>query len=174
MVTEAKILKVKQLSEELKNNSAFFVTEYKGLKVSDLVELRASLGAFQSTYRVVKNTLFRRALLDAGLKDAAEFFHGPVAVAFVSGDVVTAAKALLDFSKKNSNLKLKAGVVEGKILAPGEVQALAALPGRQVLLAMVARAAMAPLTRFVFILQGQLLKLVLVLNAWKEKKQQSS
>jgi len=170
MVTEAKISMVKQLTDELKNNSAFFITEYKGLKVSDLVELRNSLRTFNSSYRVVKNTLFRRALNDIGLKDAGEFFHGPVAVAFVSGDVVPAVKALMDFNKKNSNLKVKAAVVDGKLLSSAEIQTLALLPGRNVLLAMIMRTAMGPVNNFVFILKGQLNKLVWVLNALKDRK----
>ena len=138
MAREDKVSAVAELTERFQSSDGAVLTEYRGLTVSQLAELRAALGG-GTTYQVVKNTLTKRAASEAGL--ASEFdalLTGPSAIAFVKGDVVEAAKGLRDFSRTNPLLVIKGGVLDGKAISPAEIERLADLEPREVLLAKLA------------------------------------
>ena len=138
MAREDKVSAVAELTERFQSSDGAVLTEYRGLTVSQLAELRAALGG-GTTYQVVKNTLTKRAASEAGL--ASEFdalLNGPSAIAFVKGDVVEAAKGLRDFSRSNPLLVIKGGVLDGKAISPAEIERLADLEPREVLLAKLA------------------------------------
>jgi large subunit ribosomal protein L10 len=145
MVNAEKVAAVTELTERFKDSSGAVLTEYRGLTVAQLAELRKSLGD-NATFTVVKNTLTKIALTDAGLADQlSPLLAGPSAVAFVDGDVVEAAKGLRDFARANPLLVIKGGVLDGKAISPSEIISLADLEPREVLLAKLAGAMKASL-----------------------------
>jgi large subunit ribosomal protein L10 len=145
MVNAQKVAEVAELAERFKDSSGAVLTEYRGLTVAQLAELRRSLGN-NATFTVVKNTLTKLAVTDAGLADQlSPLLAGPSAVAFVDGDVVEAAKGLRDFAKANPLLVIKGGVLDGKAISPSEIIRLADLEPREVLLAKLAGAMKASL-----------------------------
>ncbi len=138
MAREDKVSAVAELTEQFQSSDGAVLTEYRGLTVSQLAELRASLGG-GTTYQVVKNTLTRRAASEAGLASELDaLLIGPSAIAFVKGDVVEAAKGLRDFSRTNPLLVIKGGVLDGKGISPADIERLADLEPREVLLAKLA------------------------------------
>ena len=145
MANAEKVAAVAELTERFKDSSGAVLTEYRGLTVAQLAELRKSLGD-NATFTVVKNTLTKIAVTDAGLADQlSSLLAGPSAVAFVDGDVVEAAKGLRDFAKANPLLVIKGGVLDGKAISPSEIIKLADLEPREVLLAKLAGAMKASL-----------------------------
>ena len=147
MPTPEKIQAVADIRERLEGAEAVFFTEYRGLSVKAVQDLRRSLRESGAEYRVVKMTLAKLAAGEAGMEGLDEFLSGPTALAFAHGDPVATAKALKDFSKDNAVFVLKAGYLSGDILTPEEVSRLADLEPRDVLLAMIAGAAKAPLCK---------------------------
>jgi large subunit ribosomal protein L10 len=140
MANAEKVAAVAELTDRFRDSSGAVLTEYRGLTVAQLAELRRSL-ADHATFTVVKNTLTKRAVTEAGLVDQlASLLTGPSAVAFVDGDVVEAAKSLRDFAKANPLLVIKGGVLDGKAITPSEIIKLADLEPREVLLAKLAGA----------------------------------
>ena len=139
MARPDKAAAVAELSEEFRSSNAAVLTEYRGLTVKQLQELRRVLGA-DTTYAVVKNTLTKIAAKDAGIEGLDDLLVGPSAIAFVRGDVVEAAKGLRDFTKANQALVVKGGVLDGKSLDADEMRRLADLESREVLLAKLAGA----------------------------------
>lgn len=160
---------VAELADKFRNSSATMLTEYRGLKVSQLTELRRSLGR-NTTYTVTKNTLAKRAATEAGLEGLDTLLTGPTALAFVSGDPVEAAKGLRDFAKANPLLVIKGGVFEGKPLTAAEVQKLADLESREVLLAKLAGAMKANLSKAAAVFQAPLSKMARTAAALQDKK----
>ena len=145
MANAEKVAAVAELTGRFKDSSGAVLTEYRGLTVAQLAELRRSLGD-NATFAVVKNTLTKIAVTDAGLSDQlASMLAGPSAIAFVDGDVVEAAKGLRDFAKANPLLVIKGGVLDGKAITPAEIISLADLEPRDVLLAKLAGAMKASL-----------------------------
>ena len=145
MANAEKVAAVAELTERFKDSSGAVLTEYRGLTVAQLADLRRSLGD-HATFAVVKNTLTKIALTEAGLSDQmSSMLGGPSAIAFVGGDVVEAAKGLRDFAKANPLLVIKGGVLDGKAITPGEIVRLADLEPRDVLLAKLAGAMKASL-----------------------------
>jgi large subunit ribosomal protein L10 len=145
MANAEKVAAVTELTERFKDSSGAVLTEYRGLTVAQLAELRRSLGD-NATFAVVKNTLTKIAVTDAGLSDQlASMLVGPSAIAFVDGDVVEAAKGLRDFARANPLLVIKGGVLDGKAITPAEIISLADLEPRDVLLAKLAGAMKASL-----------------------------
>jgi large subunit ribosomal protein L10 len=145
MANAEKVAAVAELTERFRSSSGAVLTEYRGLTVAQLAELRRSLGD-DATFAVVKNTLTKLAVTDAGLSDQlSSLLAGPSAVAFVDGDVVEAAKGLRDFAKANPLLVIKGGVLDGKAISPAEIIKLADLEPRDVLLAKLAGAMKASL-----------------------------
>ena len=140
-----KVQAVAEIKESLEGSEAVFLTEYRGLSVKAVQELRASLRASGAEYKVVKMTLARLAADDAGITGLDEHLLGPTALAFAKSDPVATAKALRDFSKSHEVFILKAGVLSGTILGPEEVSRLAEIEPREILLAKIAGAAKAPL-----------------------------
>lgn len=130
---------IAELTREFEGSSAAVLTEYRGLTVAQLKELRVSLGG-NAKFAVAKNTLAKIAAKQAGVPVPEELLTGPTAIAFVKGDLVEAAKGLRDFAKANPLLIIKGGVVEGKAMSPDEITKLADLESREVLLAKLAGA----------------------------------
>ncbi len=148
MARDPKHSAVKEITEEFRSSSAAVLTEYRGLTVAQLKELRRSLGG-NATYAVVKNTLTKLAARDAGLEGLDGFLSGPSAIAFVKGDPVEAAKGLRDFARVHPKLVIKAGYLDGNVLSAAEVARLADLESREVLLAKLAGAMNASLQQAV-------------------------
>jgi large subunit ribosomal protein L10 len=147
MANAEKVAAVAELTEHFQNSAGAVLTEYRGLTVAQLRELRGSLGE-GATFAVVKNTLTKIAVSRAGLeKELSSLLSGPSAIAFVTGDVVETAKGLRDFAKANPLLVIKGGVLDGKALTPEEITRLADLEPREVLLAKLAGAMKASTAR---------------------------
>jgi large subunit ribosomal protein L10 len=145
MANAEKVAAVAELTERFKDSPGAVLTEYRGLTVAQLAALRRSLGD-HATFAVVKNTLTKIAVTEAGLGDQlSSLLVGPSAIAFVEGDVVEAAKGLRDFAKANPLLVIKGGVLDGKAMSPSEITKLADLEPREVLLAKLAGAMKASL-----------------------------
>src|SRR6266576_3299451 len=141
---------IDEIKQRFGDADAAVLTEYRGLTVTDIANLRASLRPAATDYKVFKNTLARRAATDAGLGELVEALVGPIAIAFVrkeGGDAVTAAKALRDFARTNPNLVLKGGVLGPRLLTTAEIEELADVPPREQLLARLAGGFQAPLTK---------------------------
>ncbi len=149
-----KVEAVARIAERLRGSDAVFVTEYRGLTVTELASLRTSLRPAGAEYAVYKNTLARLAVREVGLEGLEEMLVGPTALTFVSGDIAAAAKALRDVSKTNANLVLKGGALGETLLGAGDIVALADLPSREELLARMAGALQAPLTKTAGLLQA--------------------
>jgi large subunit ribosomal protein L10 len=139
MARPDKAAAVAELTDEFRSSNGAVLTEYRGLTVAQLRQLRTALGD-DVNYAVVKNTLTKIAAKDAGVESFDSLLEGPSAIAFIKGDPVVAAKSLRDFAKANPLLVIKAGVLEGKALGTDEINKLADLESREVLLAKLAGA----------------------------------
>jgi large subunit ribosomal protein L10 len=140
MARADKAAAIAELKEEFQSSQGAVLTEYRGLTVAQISSLRHSLGQ-NARFRVVKNTLTKIAANEAGLgSDVLDLFEGPSAVAFVRGDVIETAKGLRDFAKTNPLLVIKGGVIDGKAMSPEDINKLADLESREVLLSKVAGA----------------------------------
>jgi large subunit ribosomal protein L10 len=159
---------VAELKEFFSNSDAAVLTEYRGLTVAQLKELRRSLGE-NAEYAVVKNTLTAIAAKEMGIDAFDGQLAGPSAIAFISGDPVEAAKSLRDFAKTNPQLIIKSGYLEGKALTEAEIKQLADLESREVLLAKVAGAAKASLSKAAALFQAPLSKTVRTAEALRAK-----
>src|SRR3984885_8880548 len=146
MAKADKATAVADIAEQFKSSTATVITEYRGLTVANLAELRRSLGD-SATYSVAKNTLIRRAATEAGVDGLEELFVGPTAIAFVTGEAVDAAKALKKFAKDHKALVIKGGYMDGRPLTVAEVERIADLESREVLLAKLAGAMKANLSK---------------------------
>lgn len=164
MARPDKAAKVAELKEEFSTSAAAVLTEYRGLTVKDLRNLRRSLGE-DATYAVAKNTLAAIAAKEAGIEGLDESLKGPTAIAFVKGDIAAAAKGLRDFAKANPFLAIKGGVLEGKFLDSQAVLKLADLESREVLLAKMAGALQANLAKAAYMLAAPLSQGARVLGA---------
>ncbi len=162
---------VAELTEQFRNSSATVLTEYRGLTVAEMSELRRSLGS-ETKYSVSKNTLAKRAAVDAGIEGLDALFAGPTALAFVGGDVVEAAKSLRAFAKTNPTLVIKGGVFEGKAISADEVNKLADLESREVLLAKLAGAMKGNLTKAAATFQAPLAQVARLAAALQDKRAQ--
>ncbi len=136
-----------EVRERLRHADAAILTEYRGLSVKQLADLRGSLTPVGGSYKIYKNSLMRFAAADLGLDELTPLLDGPTAVAFVDGDAATVAKALRDYARANPTLVVKGGVLGSKVLSAQETTALAALPSRDVLLAQLAGGLAAPMQR---------------------------
>ena len=146
MARADKATAVADIAEQFRDSTATVITEYRGLSVANLAELRRSL-APSATYSVAKNTLIRRAASEAGIEGLDELFVGPTAIAFVSGEAVDAAKAIKTFAKEHKALVIKGGYMDGHALTVAEVERIADLESREVLLAKLAGAMKANLSK---------------------------
>jgi large subunit ribosomal protein L10 len=147
MARPEKVATVEEIKGKLEDARAAVLTEYRGLTVSELADLRAALRAAEAEYKVYKNTLARRAAEEAGLGDLVSLLQGPTAITFVKGDAVAVAKALRDYSKANAHLVVKGGILGTRVIQPNDVAALADIEPREVLLAKIAGGFQAPLVK---------------------------
>jgi large subunit ribosomal protein L10 len=168
MPNDAKVSAVAELVQHFNDAAATVITEYRGLTVKQVTQLRTALGR-GTTYAVVKNTLTKRAAAQAGVPIADSLLVGPTAIAFVKGDPVEAAKGLRDFARTHPLLVIKGGVVEGKALDAGEVARIADLDSREVLLAKVAGVVKALPTRAAALFQAPLSQVARLAKALEEK-----
>ncbi len=161
---------VKNLTESLKNSKAVVFSDFKGLKVKDMTELRSQLREKGVDMKVFKKTLLTIALKDAGVELDANKFKGQIAVAVAREDEVEAAKIIAKMAKANDNLKIVGGLIGKNILSDEEVKALAKLPSKEEMLAKLVGTLNAPISGFVNVLAGNLRGLVQVLKAVAESK----
>ncbi|GGJ98483.1 50S ribosomal protein L10 [Pilimelia anulata] len=168
-VRSDKAAAVAELTDSFKNSPATVLTEYRGLTVAQLTTLRRSLGQ-GAKYSVAKNTLAKRAAVEAGIAGLDELFTGPTALAFVAGDPVEAAKSLRDFAKTNPHLIIKGGVFEGRAISADEVKKLADLESREVLLAKLAGAMKGNLSKAAALFQAPLAKAARAAAALRDKR----
>jgi large subunit ribosomal protein L10 len=159
---------VAELAEAFRTASAAVLTEYRGLSVKQITELRRALGG-DTSYAIVKNSLTSIAARDAGLEGLDEMLTGPTAVAFVGGDPVEAAKSLRDFARTHPVLVVKGGVMDGKALSADEMRTLADLESREVLLGKLAGAMLASLSQAVYLLNAPLAQAARLAAALQQK-----
>ncbi len=169
MAKPDKVQAVTDIADRFRTSSAAVITEYSGLTVSQITNLRRSLGA-GATYRVAKNTLVKRAAADAGVEGLEHLFIGPTAIAFVTGEPVDAAKVLRDFAKDNKGLVIKGGYMDGRPLTVDEVTQIADLDSREVLLAKLAGAMNATLANMASLLAASTSETVRLVAALEEKR----
>src|SRR3954469_3582982 len=169
MPTQAKAAVIEEITERFQSSSAAVLTEYRGLTVAQLTQLRRSLGE-GSSYAVVKNTLTKRAAEQVGFSELSPLLSGPTAIAFIEGDPVEAAKAIRDFARAHPLLVVKGGVVEGRTVDAREVTRLADVESREVLLAKLAGAMKGNLTKAAGLFQAPLSQMARLGAALQEKK----
>ena len=170
MPTQAKAAVINEITARFPESSAAVLTEYRGLTVAQLTQLRRSLGA-GSSYAVVQNTLTKRAAGAVGFSDLDPLLNGPTAIAFIAGDPVEAAKAIRDFARANPALVVKGGIVEGRTVDAAEVTRLADVESREVLLARMAGAMKGNLTKAAGLFQAPLSQVARLAAALQEKKE---
>jgi large subunit ribosomal protein L10 len=165
-----KIERVAALKEQIEGSAALLLTEYRGLTVSEISELRKSLGEGGARFAVIKNTLMRRALEQTDAAELGSLFEGPSAVAFVREDPVTAAKSVTAASKKFPALILKGGFVEGRVLSADEAKSLADLETREVMLSKVAGLMKGEMSRAASMFQAAQSRFLSLLEAFKAQR----
>jgi large subunit ribosomal protein L10 len=168
-VNEKKVKTVEELRDKFGRSKAAILTDYRGLNVADITELRKKLREQGVEFKVVKNTLTRIAIKDFNY-NLDQFLEGPTAIAFSYKDPVAPAKVLVDFAKAHKELEIKAGVVEGKVLNSDMIADLSKMPPREELLAKAVGSIQSPLYGIVGVLQGTLRNLVYTLQAIQDKK----
>jgi large subunit ribosomal protein L10 len=149
-----KVAVVNEVRDRLEASDGAVLTEYRGLSVSELAELRQGLSAAGGDYKIYKNTLVRLAVADGPQAPIHDMLTGPTAIAFVHGDVSAVAKTLRDFARNNPNLVVKGGMVGSGVLSAGDIGVLADLPSRDTLLAQFAGALSAPLQQLAGLIQA--------------------
>jgi large subunit ribosomal protein L10 len=168
MPNPEKTKKVAALKGRIEGSSALLVTEYRGLSVHDTTELRRSLSD-TARFAIVENTLMQRASAEAGIEALEALLEGPTAVAFVDGDVVTAAKRVVDAGKRYPALILKGGYLDGRVLDTAEAASLATLESREVMLSRVAGLLKADLSRAASAFQAVQARFLRLLESYKDK-----
>ena len=171
MPTAQKEQTIERLRERLDGAKCLYVTDFTGLDVASMTDLRARLTAARVEYLVVKNTLARRALSEGPFAELAKHMTGPNAFAVSRDDVVAAAKILTDFAKERERPQIKAGVIEGQVISLEEIRRIASLPPREQLLAQVVGHARAPIAGLVFVLHGLLAKFVRTVEAVRVQRE---
>ncbi|WP_299298863.1 50S ribosomal protein L10 [uncultured Brachybacterium sp.] len=170
MANPEKVDAVSEIAELFRESDAAVITEYRGLSVGDLKELRRSLGS-ETTYAVVKNTLTEIAAREAGINAFDGTLSGPTAIAFIKGEPVGPAKALRDFAKTHDQLVIKSGFFEGNVLSQEDVQKLADLESREVLLAKAAGAMKASMSKAAATFAAPLSKAARTVDALRAKQE---
>jgi large subunit ribosomal protein L10 len=166
-----KVAVVNEVRDRMDAADGALLTEYRGLTVAELAELRRELTAAGGDYKVYKNTLVRLAVADTPRAGVSDLLTGPTAIAFVQGDVSAVAKALRDFARANPNLIVKGGVVGGTVMSAADVDVLAELPSRETLLAQFAGALSAPLQQLAGLVQALPRNLAYGISALLEQRQ---
>jgi len=171
-VVEKKKEIVKNLKEKIDSASVLLISNYRGVSVKQITELRKSLITEDSEYKIVKNTLIGRALKDAGFEQLNEHLAGPTGLLLGYSDPVGPLKVLVEFIEDIEKGEIKAGIVEKTVIDGKGIAAMAKLPPKEELLAKVVGSLQSPIYGFVNVLQGNIRKLVYALNAIKDKKGQ--
>lgn len=161
-ILDAKKAQVEKLSEKFKNAKMIIFTEYRGISVEDDTKLRATIRNNGDEYAVVKNSLISHSLASAGI-EGIDKFEGPTAVVISANDYVNPAKAIYDYSKDNEFYKIKAGIMDGKIIDVKEIKKLASLPSKETLYSMLASA-----------LIGNIRNLAVVLDQTRQKQEENA
>ena len=171
MARPDKTAAVAEIVEQFNDSAGAVLTEYRGLSVKQLQDLRRALGE-NANYAVVKNTLTQIAATEAGVEGFDSLLTGPTAIAFINGDVVEAAKGLRDFAKANPALVIKGGVLDGNLLDATEIARLADLESREVLLARLAGGMLASLSQAVYLFNAPLAQVARLAGALQAKVEQ--
>lgn len=168
---EKKEILVADLAEKLTTSKSVVFTDYRGLTVEEIEEVRNQLRAEGIEFKVIKNTLFKLAAKKAGVEISEDVTHGhPVAVAFAGEDEIAPAKITYTYTKKNDKFAIIGGVLEGKQISDIMVKSLASLPGREELYAKIVGSLVSPLSGLVNVMQGNIRGLVNVLGAIRDNK----
>ena len=171
MARPDKTAAVAELANEFRTSEGAVLTDYRGLTVKQLQELRRVLGD-NASYAVVKNTLTKIAAQDAGIAGFDDLLVGPTAIAFIKGDAVVVAKGLRDFARANAPLVIKGGILDGKTLSVAEIGRFADLESREVLLGKLAGAMLASLSQAVYLLNAPLAQAARLAGALQAKAEQ--
>ena len=159
-ILKQKEAQVNELAEQFKEAKVILLTDYRGINVADVTELRSELRKSDSEYNVIKNNIIRRALAENGIEGLDDLLEGPTAVIMNNEDYLEAAKAIYNYSKNNDFYKIKGGVIEGKVMTAEEIITLAKLPSKETLLSMLAGA-----------LLGNISKLAVALDQVRAQKE---
>lgn len=170
MPSKIKEQTVAQIEERFKECGNVVISEYQGLNVEEITELRKLLRHSKAEYKVLKNSLTKIALSNLGHKDLAQFFDGPIGIVFEKGDPAVACKTLVAFSKEHEKFKIKSGMLDGQVIDVNQINRIAKLPSRQVLLAKLASAVAGPMQNFARVLNAPLQGLVNSLNQASKKQ----
>jgi large subunit ribosomal protein L10 len=162
---------INELKDKLTHASLSILTDFRGLNVKEITQLRSMLREKGAEYKVVKNTLTRLAIKDTQLSSLEEYLTGPTALALDLKDPVSIAKVILDFSKNYKNIEIKAGILQGQIIKPDKIKDLANLPSKQELLGKLIGAINSPLVNLVFVLSSPIRGFIHCLNMIKEQKE---
>ncbi|NMB25560.1 MAG: 50S ribosomal protein L10 [Firmicutes bacterium] len=171
MARPEKVAVVEELKEKLSKAESVIVTDYRGLDVGEITELRRQLYAAGVEYKVAKNTLTTIAAQEIDLPELAEYLVGPTAMAFGYDEPVAAAKIINEFARIHKDLEIKGGVLQGTVIDVQQIQALADLPSREELLSMLLRAMQGPISGLANALQGTIRNLAYALEAVREQKE---
>ncbi len=174
MPTAEKEAVVAEVAERMKDAKSIFLTEFVGLNVQEITQLRRAFSGAQVEYRVVKNTLARISAKQAGCEELLDHLQGPTAMAFGMDDPVAPAKVIKEFSKKNEKLKVRACLFEGVMFGEDRLVEIADLPTREEILAKLTGVLQAPISNLAFALKGVVSKLVYTLDAVREQKEKTS
>lgn len=169
MAKPEKVSAVAEITEQFKDSTAAVITEYRGLSVTSLTQLRRALGE-GATYSVAKNTLVKRAAAEAGVEGLDDLFVGPTAIAFIKGEPVDAAKAIKAFAKDNKALVIKGGFMDGAALSVEQVNQIADLESREILLAKLAGAMKGNLAKAAGLFNAPASQVARLAAALQEKK----
>lgn len=165
---------VEELRSKVKDSAFLIVADYQGLNVGKTEELKRRLHGVKAQFQVIQNRMFKRVASELSQPGLEKGVAGPSAMVYGKGDVVQAAKVLKDFIKENNLPTIKIGSLQGALLSAAEIQQLAGLPSREVLLATLVGTIAAPLTQLVGVLQQKVASVVYVLKAIQEKKEQAA
>jgi large subunit ribosomal protein L10 len=173
MPTELKKQTIADFEKLAREAKGLIVTSFKGTKTVELNEIRLKIRPFKSEYRIVKNSLTRIALKNAGMSDLANALQGPSAVVIEKGDALATIKALFEFAKTHENIKITGGILDGQVLSDKDLKAIALLPSREVLLSKLLGTLQAPMVNLVSVLQAPMRDLVGVLDQVAKKAPES-
>jgi large subunit ribosomal protein L10 len=174
MPKQKKVDAVAEITADLKAAEIYYFVDYRGLTFAETTELRRRLRLVGADLRVVKNTLGKIAAANAGVEGLDELLAGPSAIAYVHGDPSKAAKTIQDFIKENMKAAIRGGKLQRSVLTAAQVEALAALPSREVLIAQVVGAIASPLQGLANVLNGPIRGLVVVLAQVRDKQESAA